>query len=421
MKLSAFDPVQWLVQTAIRHGGFWRLPIPFWHIYMVSRAELVQTVLIRDHDSYGKSGPIFNRIRQALGRGLFTAEGSDRLRMRRLLQPAFSRSSLTQTAALQSPLWQAELDDWQHHDVVDLAASFIRLNMRVLARQIAGDHLSEAEVTAMTASAAKVFRGMPLMAIPEWLPGGAGYRQAIAELDGWAYLIIERCRQDSPHNRTIMGRLLWPEDQGQPLTQRQLRDQIFTLLMAGFDSTAVAESWFSMQLAMQSELMQQLQTEIETAVGSQPVTLADLRHLPSLAQAWNETLRRGPFPLFFRSVERTVQLGGVTLRRGSQIILSPSASGQDPHYWPQPEVYDPDRFAEPGAAEAATRNGQYYPFGMGPRQCIAKDAASMQALLALAELLRRYSWRPASAKPLRTGRYAMTQAPRDSRVIVAAR
>jgi cytochrome P450 len=176
---------------------------------------------------------------------------------------------------------------------------------------------------------------------------------------------------------------------GAAMDDQQVRDELMTLFIAGHETTAVLLGWVWVLLAQNPAVEAKLHAELDTALGGQPPTLADMAKLPYTLQVIKEALRLYPPAWFmFRQNFEPITLGGEDIRANSILFLFPYATQRDPRWFDEPERFKPERWADD--FEKTLPKGAYFPFGMGPRVCIGNGFAMMEAQLLLATIAQRF-------------------------------
>jgi len=414
----ARDPVEACTRAALADGGLARLRIGPIQVYVVSHPDYIRRVLVTNAGNYTK-GRIMDGIRVALGSGLFTADGALWKQQRRLMQPAFAHTQRDHVASVTVDAWQRRMSGWETSGPVDLLAEFMSLNVEVILDVLFSTSIGPDRTRRLLDLSDAVFAGMakqlPAFVLPGWVPvpGRGRYRQAVADLGAEIHAIIDERRAEGPRG-DLLDSLLEARDpeSGETMSDQQIRDEIFTLFMAGYESTATSVTWTCyLLLARRPDALGRLREEIDRVLGGRVPAVADLDQLPYLGQVVAEGLRLYPaFPMYFRSATEADQLGERTIPAGAQLIVSPYATHRDPDYWPNPEEFDPERFSP--EADSRARRTAYYPFGMGQRRCIGEPMSLTIALLTLAALTQRFELTLATDRPAR-GRYAMTYQPRN--------
>jgi cytochrome P450 len=407
------------IRAAVRRRGLVRLPVPGRRAYwVVSDPEHVRRVLVTNAENYDKAGPLYGVIASAGGEGLFTVNDPALWRMlRQLMGPAFQRSSMPTVAELSSRLWQRRMARFDPGRPVDFFNEFKQLGIETLVEYLFGETADSGRIARLAQS---VFEGMAgQLFLPRWMPGTARYARAIAAFDDLVYSMIRARRSSSVPRDDLLGYLVFASDPqtGTGLTDRQVRDQVFTLFMAGFDSTATVLAWAVTYLARDPPSFGRLRAEVLGVVGGRPPTLADTADLPRLRAFWQTVLHYQPaFRIFFRNVVGADRLGDAAVSPGDQLMISPYATHRDPRYFPGARQFDPDLLAHPLTPR---ERSAHLPFGQGRRKCPGEEMAYATGVLPLAMLLQRCdALRLPSLNGGLRNRYAMTSPPLSSRVRV---
>jgi enediyne biosynthesis protein E7 len=378
------DPVPLCTKYVLENEGVARLPIPKLlkrEVWIVSKPEYVHGILVSNAKDYGKGGTILNAVSEDLGRtGLFTNNDDQQWRdLRHLMNPPFQRGNVPRLMVLAETAWREQMNSWNLARPVRLHDEFMKLNLWLLMEQIFGQSATQDEVSRLARLAQPVFQDMFKRILLSLIlpPVAKLYTRARARLDEAVVDIIAKADggQDD-----LLGWLKATQRQGNGfvVTNEMLRDQVFTLLMAGFDSTATVASWAVIELAQQAERFQQLQAEADGQSGHE-------LNLPTLRNFVGEALRAHPaFPLFFRDARHAHTLGGHSIGASATIVIN---------------------------LDAMQRSAVSIPFGEGKRKCPAEDLATNTIVLLLAMLLRRFRpWRTVGKH--QAARYTMTRWPR---------
>jgi len=225
------------------------------------------------------------------------------------------------------------------------------------------------------------------------VPAMIRVKRAVRELDGIVDRIIRQRRASGEDTGDLLSMLMAARDEdGSGMTDRQLRDEILTFLLAGHETTAVSLSWTWYLLSEHPKVEQKLRKELTQVLGGRAPQLEDLSRLPYTEKVVKESMRLYP-PAWSlaRTVTKEVELGGYRLPVGANVVMSQWILHRDPRFFEQPEQFNPDRWT----AEAAQRLPRfaYFPFGGGPRLCIGASFAMMEANLLLAAIAQRFQLR----------------------------
>ena len=215
--------------------------------------------------------------------------------------------------------------------------------------------------------------------------------RAVAFLDDHVQKMIDDRRRTVDLSRSdLLSRLLEARDEdGAAMSDRQVRDEVLTLFVAGHETTATGLAWTLYLACRHPAILAAMEREVD-AVGDAP-TVADLHRLPLCLAAFKEALRLyPPVYVFGRDSTAPVTIAGYRLPAPTNVLTSPWVLHHGARSWPDPERFDPERFRP--EAEAARHRYAYLPFGAGPRVCLGNHFAYMEAQLALAVILRRHSF-----------------------------
>ena len=366
--------------------------------------DLLRAALIDENDGVTKARGL--RLAQSvLGLGLLTLEAPDHAPRRKLVLPAFHHQRLRAYGATMVEAADAEADTWTPGEPFDLAASMGRLALAIASKTLFGADVDRARITAAVADAQLAFDraqhplGELLQRFPT--PNTRRARRARAAIDGEVYRVIGE-RRAAADDGSLLDLLLAArdEDSGAGMSDDEVRDEAVTLLLAGHETTAVALGWTWPLLAAHPDVEARLHAEVDALDG--PLGFESVRELPYTRQVLAEAMRLFP-PAWVigRQAARDLDLDGVPVAAGSTVLLPVLHTHTDPRFWPDPERFDPDRFAP--EAKAGRHKFAYLPFSAGRRGCIGEQFAWTEGVLALAAIARRWRIRPAGPLPSPVG------------------
>ena len=376
-------------------------------VILFAHPDHVKHIMV-DHPTRYTKGPQLKNAEPLLGKGLLLAEGPLWKRQRRLAQPAFHRERINglvdQMAKATSDLLR-RWDAMPQGTVVDMGAEMMRLTLAIVARTLfSSDVTGETEAlgaaitTAMHETNKRVLSLNPLKL---FLPTRANreFNRALAVLDRAVLGIIEARRRDANPPQDLLSMLMAArdEDTGEAMSDRQLRDEVMTLFLAGHETTANALTWTSWLLDRNPEVVERMRAEVDAVVGDRDPTAQDVRKLEYIGRVFEEGMRLYP-PAWVigRFVEEADEIGGYAVPKGSIVAVSPWVTHRHPAFWEDPERFDPDRFLPERSAKRPKL--AYFPFGAGQRMCIGNTFAVMEGQLILAMLVRRYRFTSATGK-----------------------
>lgn len=338
-----------------------------------------------------------------LGNGLLSSEGSFWQRQRRLCQPIFHQKRINSYGETMVEYTQCMLENWKAGDILDVHEEMMHLTLNIVMKTIFNQDIADSDAgnVAQTLEAAMnwfVEKSTSLLAGDETAtPADERYQDAIALLDETIYAMIDRRRETEETGNDLLGMLMQVEDadDGSRMTNQQLRDEVTTLMLAGHETTANTLSWTWMLLGENPHVQAKLDKELKTVLQGNAPTLEDLQRLPYTTMVIQEAMRVYP-PVTDVSREATqdCEIGGYSIPKGATLIASQWVMHHDPRYFANPEVFNPERWAND--FEKSLPQGVYFPFSLGPRICIGKSFAMMEAVLLLATIAQSFQLELAS-------------------------
>lgn len=367
--------------------------------YVVCHPVLTDTVL-RDTRVFDKGGPFWDQARLVAGDGLGTCAHQPHRRQRRLVQPAFHPHRMADYAAVMAEETAAALRSWRDGQVLDVVAAMDKITARVTARCLFGAALTVEETAdaqrCLTAVLAGMFWRMVTPPGLRWVPtqGNRRFRAAIRHMDQLVYRIIADRRRDGTDRNSMLSTLVASRDEhGDALGDREIRDQILSFIVAGMETSAALVAWALHLLAGHPQVLRRLHAEVDTVLAGRAAVHDDLPRLPFTRQILTETLRLFPPAwMLTRGVTEDTRLAGHVLPVGTVLLYSPYLIHHRADLYPDPDRFDPDRWA-PGQATALPR-GAFIPFGGGARKCMGDAFGLLEATLTLATITARWRLEP---------------------------
>ncbi len=398
------DPLAFLRWAAREYGDVVRFDAWPFIVHVLYHPDHIKHVLQENNRNYWK-GNLIGRVKPLIGEGLFTSEGDFWRRQRRLAQPAFHRQRIEGFATIMSTAGARMLDGWKtaaaEGTPIDLMEHMSRVTLRIVGQALFGvDLIGEAAGVGRAMLAALQFVSEEAFSIfPSVLmiptPRNLRFRRARAELDRVVLGIIEQRRHSGAGGAAAGDDLLAmlmaarDEDTGEGMSDRQLRDEIMTFVLAGHETTAVTLAWACLLLAQHSEVGDQVRREVASVLAGRTPALADLPQLELTRRVIDETLRLyPPVAVISRETFAADEIGGYTIPAKSGVMVSPYITHRHPALWDDPERFDPERFTPEQIA--ARPRFAYFPFSGGPRLCIGNEFALMEAQILLAMIVQRY-------------------------------
>lgn len=395
------DPLGTMEAARKSHGDFVRTRFAQFRIYLLFNPEHVLHLLQKNPTAYKKDG--YLHIEPLTGRGLLTSEGEFWRRQRRFAQPAFHRDRLRRMAETMTATTTEMLDRWEEHsekrpgEPLEISAEMSRLTLGIVGRTLFSTDLGgEAEGVgkalefALQDGFSRVGR---FVALPFGVPTPANRRHlaAIRTLDRIVYGLIDGRLRSGEEKDDLLGMLLEARDEetGEGMGRKQLRDEVITVLSAGYETTARALTWTFYLMDRNPEEAARLREELETVLGNRDPDYDDLPRLGYTGRFIQESMRLYP-PVWglARLAREYDEIGGYPIPKASRLIISSYITHRHPDLWDNPERFDPERFTSE-RSEGRPKYA-YFPFGGGPRRCIGVNFATLEATLVVAMVARRF-------------------------------
>jgi cytochrome P450 len=393
LRVMQRDPIPFLTRMAREHGDAVQFRVGPQRLVLFNHPDLIREVLVAHPHSFIKSR-VLQRSKIMLGEGLLTSEGALHQRQRRLAQPAFHRDRIAHYAEVMVQRAAAMRDQWRDGETLDIHHAMMRLTLSVVAKTLFGAEVEgeEDEIGRALTSLIDLF---PLLINPFStylqkvpIPSTLRFRKAIARLDRTIYGIIDERRAAGEDRGDLLSMLLLAQDEegdGGGMTDMQVHDEALTLFLAGHETTANALAWTWYLLAQHPGVADELQR----AIGDRLPAAADYPRLQYVEMVLAESMRLYPpaWAISRLSVE-DVEIGGWSVPANTVVVVSQALMHRDPRWWPEPDRFDPLRFAPD--AKLARPKFAYFPFGGGTRVCIGEGFAWMEGVLLLATLAQRW-------------------------------
>ena len=377
----------------------------FRNFVLVNEPDYIQHILVTNRQNYVKGRLARQILEWALGNNLLISEGDFWRRQRRIMNPAFHHQHLAQAAHVMVRRARQRVERWrtpcERGERLDIAHEMMSLTMEIVAEALFSSDIANSidELgQAMTTRSASLGKPNPLdmLGFPEWFPRWRSHRtrSALARLDRMVNGIIASRRATRKGPEDLLGLLLAARDEetGEGMTDRQLRNEVLTFFAAGHETTALSLTWTLYLLSRHPDIERALHDEVDRALGEGETTFADVEALPYTRMVIQEAMRLFPPG---HSLPRVAvaddEVGGHAIRAGSVVTISPYLTHRNPRLWEDPLRFDPERFT-PDRVKARHRFA-YLPFGGGPRICIGRGFAMMEACVVLATIARAYRLR----------------------------
>ena len=428
------DPINTLSNIAREYGDISHFKLGREHVYLVNNPEYIERVLIYDHRNF-KKGKRLQTAKAVLGEGLVTSEGDYHNRQRRLIQPIFHPKQVVTYGSIVSDYAARMRDGWNEGSTVDISHEMMRLTLRIICKAVLNyDVESEAQEVGKALTTVRKYSkrlqspiGQVLDKI-SILPAPKKAREAKNELDLLVYgLITDRRKQEGSDTdkrlNDLLTRLLEAQDSNPDqvksdyapsastststsmsrstdgkMTDKQVRDEVMTIFIAGHETTANALTWTFYLLSQHRDIEKKLQDEIDSVLGhsagnnveSKIPSVEDIPKLQYTEKVLRESMRLFP-PVWTmgRYVENDYPVGEFTIPAGSSVLMSQYVMHHDARYYENSEEFNPERWTD--EFKTHLPRFSYFPFGGGIRGCIGEPFAWMEGILIIATIAQKWT------------------------------
>jgi cytochrome P450 len=390
---------------------------------MFSDPDAVKEIFADDGNGM-HAGELAKSLSAFLGESsLLMLDGAEHIRHRKLLLPPFRGERMQSYAGSMLAESNAAVDTWRDGEAFAFHEHAQRITIRVILETVFGFRAGpkrdvfEKQLTRALEISAWAPLLIPAMQVDlgPWSPwgrwlreSGKAHRLLFAEID-------ERRREGDTSRNDVMSLLLSARDEnGAPMTDQELRDELITLLVAGHETTATALGWALRWILTHPDVQRRLVAEIGAALPLTPERILKLEYLDAVIR---ESMRLNPvLPVVGRLLKRPMKIGGWDLPAGVAVIGSMYLAQRRAETYADPEVFDPDRFLKRKFSP-----NEMFPFGGGVRKCIGMAFALYEMKVVLATVLSRAKLSLAGPRPVVPVRRGVTLAPSEGLRIIAHR
>ncbi len=400
------NPILLFEHLAATYGRVSHYKLGWQHIVFLNDPKYIQEILINQAQHFIKERTQ-RRMKILLGEGLITSEGEFHRRQRRIAAPAFHRQRIQAYGAVIVDRAAIRRAQWQSGQVIDIGAEMMQLALEVVARTLFNTDVTSdvLEINSAVNAIMELYNYLISLPMAEAylhapLPGLTRFRKARGRLDAVVHRMIAEHRARGVDSGDLLSMLMASRDEetagqdaGQAgMTDVQLRDEIITIFLAGYETVANALTWTWVLLAQNSDAEARFHEELDRVLGGRTPTLDDLPQLRYTEMVFAESMRLYP-PAWAmgRQSTRAITLGPYHFPARSYFFFSQYVLQRDPEYFPDPLRFDPERFTP--EAKANRPRFAYFPFGGGGRQCIGEAFAWMEGVLSLATIAQHWRLR----------------------------
>jgi cytochrome P450 len=380
--------LSWMDQQFRKFGDIYKASLFGTNVYAIRDPEFAHHVLVRNWQNYVR-GQFIKRIAFLLGNGLIVSEGELWKRQRRMIQPAFRSKPIGDLTNLIATVNSALLKKWQlsaeRRESCNVTHDVSGMVLEVVLRSILGDDYEQI--------------GFHFDILTEEPARDLAFAQSFRALGKLILQVVDRRRKGPSPPTDILGMLMQARDpqSGQLMQDRQLINEILTLIVAGHETTACTLNWTWYLISQHPEVEEKLSNELDNLTNVPE--LEDLPKFPYSRQIIEEAMRLYPaLWLMTRKAVQDDQLGNYFVPAGTEIYVSPYFIQRHPDLWEDPDRFNPDRFG-PDHSKCPHRLAMM-PFAAGPRNCIGESLARLEMQIHLLIIAKRLRLRYVPSRPL---------------------
>jgi cytochrome P450 family 110 len=422
------NPFRFLDTCARRYGDWFTVRVPGVSPFVfTSDPAAVREVFLGDPDSL-HAGDANRPLGAFMGeKSSLFLDGDEHLRQRRMLLPAFHGERMSSYADTMRTAADNAIASWPIGRRFPIHPQMRAITFETIIRAVFGFH-NDAAGAELRASMKKLFElyssrlgtlfSLPAMQIDagRWSPWGRAV-MLTRQIDSILYAEFARRRKDGVEGRAdVLSMLLAARyEDGNPLPDAVIRDEMYTLMLAGHETTAATMAWVINRLLTNPDVMERARAEVFSVLGGQQLDASHVGKLKFVEAVINETMRMDPVvPNIGRGLTKPLTIAGRELPKGVTIAPCIYLVHRRPELWPNPDQFNPDRFLE-------TRQSPYtfLPFGGGARRCLGAAFASYQMKIVIAEILSRVELEPADGYVAYATRRGIAFAPSEGMPVIA--
>ena len=363
--------------------------------YVINHPDDIKRVLLSNHRNYTK-GEGMDRVKILLGNGIMTSEGDFWRRQRRMMQPSFHRRVIDQFSTLIHEVNDKFAARWAEKaaraEPMNLSDDASELTLEIVLRSIFGSDLALLETQ---------FGANPFEVVAKEQNRDLKFAFRFRSLTKLVAQLIERRRRLPEEHFDFLSMLMATRDRDTDaaMSDKELIDEVLTLIVAGHETTAAALTWTWYLISQHPDTAERLQAEADRSSSDQALGLDAAEALQFTHQVLQEALRLYPPGwLITRRTLEADELGGYPIAARTDVFISPYMLHRHPAFWSEPEEFRPERFA--GADAEERHRFAYIPFAVGPRHCIGENIAMFEMLVHVSAMSRRFRLTRAGDEPI---------------------
>jgi cytochrome P450 len=380
-----------------RFGDVYRIFAPARGVYnyVINHPDDIKRVLLSNHRNYTK-GEGMDRVKILLGNGIMTSEGAFWRRQRRMMQPSFHRRVIDRFSLLIGEVNEKFAQRWEAKaasgEAVNVSSDTSELTLEIVLRSIFGRDLTRLE---------QQLGVNPFEVVAKESNRDLKFAFQFRSLGKLVAELIQRRRNTAEEHFDFLSMFMMTRDRetDEPMSDKELIDEVLTLIVAGHETTAAALTWTWYLVSQHPEVAEQLQAEADRTGAAEPMALSAAEGMSFTHQVLQESLRLYPpgWLITRRAIEAD-ELGGYPIAPRTDVFISPYMLHRHPAFWSRPEEFQPARFADADTDER--HKFAYIPFAVGPRHCIGENIAMFEMLVHMRTMTRRFRLTRATNEPI---------------------
>ena len=396
------NPVQVLSKYSEEFGDTFRFYLGgLKEAIVTTNPGVIQHVLKTNAENYHKSEIQIKRMGHFLGKGLLTTHGEPWKTQRRLIQKGFDRKQLEALSSIMQDSLAESLRDFDRQIAegpVDIYPNLMKMTFAMVAKSLFGAKLKVEDIDLVSRTICTVQEFIVKQTLqpymnPWYATSGQlrRHEEMRAQADGVLMEYITKRRNEAPGHDLLQTLMDARYADGEGMPDELILSESMQLLVAGHETSSNALSWMLYLLSSRPDCLERVRQEFDTVLGGAPLNFGDVMKLEFTGQVIHEALRLyPPFWMVDREAVADDRVGDLEIPRGSTVIVFVYGAHHAPASWPDPESFNPERFAK--GSEKLFTPFTFLPFGAGPRGCIGGNYAMLQILMILSTVLTRYDF-----------------------------
>ena len=387
------NPAEFVLEGHEKYGDVFVTRVLTGQSFFIRDPAVVNAINVTHAKHIRKPKVVKQMWKPFLGQGLVPNDGESWKRQHKLIMPGFHKMRVDAYAPTMAAYTRDMIRGWESGEQRDFRKEILALALRVVAKTLFDTDLAHDSQTVHEAmqdiGEALIDHAQTPIPTPRWWPSERNKRmvRALDAMDGVIERLVSARRKDREDRGDLMSHIVFATDDKGSMSDKQMRDELMTLIFAGHETTAHTLTWAWYLLATNRDKLKEAQREIDQTIGDRPIGVDDLPKLPYLEMCLKESLRRLPAVwIYAREAQRDLRLGDYFFPKGAILAVSPLATGRNPKYFDEPLAYRPERWTR--EFERQLPKGAYVPFAAGPRVCLGKQFAMMEMRIILGTLIQ---------------------------------